>query len=84
MAKGKFEEELVLPYLPSKIVPPEFIRDVLNEADGEFPSADFELEVPHKWPLEEYKDKFEELEQLMIEILTWRKKWFGSQEKDKK
>ena len=84
MPKGKFEDELVLPYLPSKIVPPEFIRDILNEADAEFPTMDFELEVPHDWTLEEYKDKFEDLEEVIIEILTWRKKWFGGQEKDKK
>ena len=84
MAKGKFENQLVVPYLPNKIIPPEYIRDVLNEANDDFPSIDFEFQVPHKWPIEEYKERFEELEQLMMEILSWRTNWFGSQEKDKK
>jgi len=84
MTKGKFENQLVTPYMPSKIIPPEYIRDVLNEANQDFPSIDFDFEVPHKWPIEEYKTRFEELESQMLEILSWRTKWFGKEEKDKK
>jgi len=84
MNKGKFEEKIVDPYLPNKIIPPEYIRDVLNEANQDFPNIDFEFEVPHKWPVEEYKDRYEELERQMIEILSWRIRWFGRKETDKK
>ena len=84
MSKGKFEEKIVEPYLPSKIIPPEYIRDVLNEANQDFPAIDFEFEVPHKWPVEECKDRYEELERQMIEILSWRIRWFGRKETDKK
>ena len=41
MSKGKLEKTLVDPYLPSKIVPPDYIRDVLHEADKDFPSSRF-------------------------------------------
>ena len=84
MTKGKFEEQIVEPYLPNKIVPPEYIRDVLNEANQDFQSLDFEIDVPHKWAIQEYKDRFEELEREMIEVLSWRIRWFGNKETDKK
>jgi hypothetical protein len=84
LTKGKFEQKIVEPYLPNKIIPPEYIRDILNEADQDFPSIDFEIEVPHKWRTEEYKKKYEELESQMMEILSWRTRWFGKTEKDKK
>ena len=80
LIKGKFEKTLVDPYLPSKIVPPEYIRDVLNEANRDFPIVEFEFEVPHNFPLEEYKSKYEELEHQMLEILNWRFRWFGKPE----
>jgi len=82
MSKGKFEEQLVDPYLPNKIVPPEYIKDVIKEANQDFPTVDFNYELPHKWRTEEYRDKYEELERQMIEILAWRARWFG-QKKDK-
>lgn len=78
MAKGKLEKELVDPYLPNKIVPPEYIRDVLDEANKDFPAIEFEYEVPHKWPIEEYKERFEQLERQMLEILNWRIRWLGN------
>jgi hypothetical protein len=75
--KGKFEEQLVDPYLPNKIVPPEFIRDVIKEANQDFPTLDFDYDLPHKWRSEEYREKYEEIERQMIEILAWRARWFG-------
>ena len=75
--KGKLEKELVDPYLPNKIVPPEYIKDVLDEANRDFPLIEFEYEVPHNFPLEEYKSRYEELEHQMVEILSWRFRWFG-------
>jgi hypothetical protein len=80
MTKGKLENQLVDPYYPNKFVPPEFIRDILSEANQDFPMVDFEFEIPHKWPLEEYKEKYEELERQMIEIISWRARWFGKKE----
>lgn len=77
MNKGKLEKELVEPYLPNKTIPPEYIKDVLNEANNDFPLRDFDYEVPHKWTLEEYKDRYERLEQQMLEIISWRVRWFG-------
>jgi hypothetical protein len=77
MTKGKLEKDLVDPYLPSKIVPPDYIRDILHEAEKDFPSVDFEYEIPHKWRAEEYQTRYEELERLMLEILKWRQLWFG-------
>jgi hypothetical protein len=77
MTKGKLEKTLVDPYLPSKIVPPDYIRDVLHEADKDFPPVDFEYEIPHKWTAEEYRNQYEELERQMLEILKWRQLWFG-------
>lgn len=82
MTKGKFEEQLVDPYLPDKIVPPEYIRDVVKEANQDFPVVDFDYELPHKWRAEEYQSKYEELERQMIEILAWRARWLG-QKKEK-
>jgi hypothetical protein len=84
LIKGKFENQIVEPYLPNKIVPPEYIRDVLNEANQDFPALDFEIDVPHKWAIQEYKDRYEELERQMMEILSWRIRWFGNKETDKK
>jgi hypothetical protein len=84
MTKGKLEKELVEPYLPNKIVPPEYIRDVLDEANKDFPLTEFEYEVPHKWSIEEYRNRYEELERQMLEIISWRVRWFGSKETDKK
>ena len=75
--KGKLEKMLVDPYLPNKIVPPEYIKDVLDEANLDFPLIEFEYEIPHKFPLEEYKARYEELEHQMVEILSWRFRWFG-------
>jgi hypothetical protein len=46
MIKGKLEKTLVDPYLPNKIVPPEYIKDVLNEANRDFPLVEFEYEGP--------------------------------------
>jgi hypothetical protein len=83
MTNGKLEKELVEPYLPSKIVPPEYIRDVLHEANNDFPSIDFEYEIPHKWPVEEYKNRYEELERQMLEIINWRLRWFGKLDANK-
>ena len=80
MVKGKLEKTLVDPYLPSKIVPPEYIRDVLDEANKDFPIVEFEYEVPHNLPLEEYKNRYEEFEHQMLEILNWRFRWFGKPE----
>lgn len=77
MKKGKFEEILVDPYLPNKIVPPEYIRDVVKEANMDFPNLDFNYELPHKWSREEYEGKYEELERQVIEIIAWRARWFG-------
>jgi hypothetical protein len=77
LIKGKFEEVLVDPYLPNKIVPPEFIRDVVKEANNDFPTVDFDYELPHKWRSDEYQNKYEELERQMIAILAWRARWFG-------
>ncbi len=84
MIKGKLEKTLVDPYLPNKIVPPEYVRDVLNEANVDFPLIKFDYEIPHKWPIEEYKKRYEELEQQMLEIISWRIRWFGNKETDKK
>jgi hypothetical protein len=83
MSKGKLEKELVDPYLPDKIVPPEYIRDVLYEANRDFPLIEFEYEVPHKWPIDEYKQRYESLEQQMLEIISWRVRWFGKKETNK-
>lgn len=77
MKKGKLEEQLVEPYLPNKFVPPEFINDIIKEADKDFPSLDFDYELPHKWRTDEYKEKYEELESQLIEVLAWRARWFG-------
>jgi hypothetical protein len=80
MDKGKLEKILVDPYLPNKIVPPEYIRDVLDEANRDFPFLEFEYEVPHNFALEDYKSKYEELEHQMLEVLNWRFRWFGKPE----
>lgn len=77
MVKGRFEKELVDAYLPNKIVPPEYIRDVLAEANKAFPLIEFDYEIPHKWPIEEYKKRYEILERQMLEIINWRLLWFG-------
>jgi len=77
MTKGKLEQTIVDPYLPNKIVPPEYIRDVLHEANNDFPSIEFEYELPHKWVEGEYKNRYEELERQMLEVLNWRQRWFG-------
>ena len=77
MKKGKFEEQLVEPYLPNKIVPPEYIKDIIEEANKDFPTLDFDYELPHKWPTNEYQKKYEELEAQMIEVIAWRARWFG-------
>jgi hypothetical protein len=81
LKKGKFVEQLVEPYLPNKIVPPEFIKDVLEEANNDFPALDFDYELPHKWGNNEYQKKLEELESQMIEIIAWRARWFGQKTK---
>ena len=80
MIKGKLEKTLVEPYLPNKIVPPEYIKDVLDEANRDFPLIEFEYKIPHNFPLEEYKNGYEELEHQMLEILSWRFRWFGKPE----
>ena len=49
MNSGKFEKTLVQPYLPNKIVPPEYIRDVLDEANRDFPLVEFEYKIPHNF-----------------------------------
>ena len=63
--------------MPNKIVPPEYIRDILHEANNDFPSIEFEYELPHKWAEGEYKNRYEELERQMMEVLNWRQRWFG-------
>ena len=83
MIKGKFEKILVDAYLPNKIVPPEYIRDILNEAEMDFPTIEFEYEIPHKWRIEEYTNRYEQLERQMLEILSWRIRWFGKKEAPK-
>ena len=80
MEKGKFEKTLVDPYLPNKNVPPEYIRDVLEESNRDFPFIEFEYKVPHDFQLEEYRDRYEELEHQMLEILSWRFRWLGKPE----
>jgi hypothetical protein len=82
--KGKLEKMLVDPYLPNKIVPPEYIKDVLDEANLDFPLIEFEYEIPHKFSLEEYKTRYEELEHQMVEILSWRFRWFGKPKSSEK
>jgi hypothetical protein len=77
MKKGKLEEQLVDPYLPDKIVPPEYIRDVIKEANQDFPTLDLDIGLPHNWRSEDYQEKYEELERQMIEIFSWRGRWFG-------
>jgi hypothetical protein len=84
MIKGKLEKELVDAYLPNKIVPPEYIRIVLTEANKAFPLIEFDYEIPHKWPIEEFKTRYEILERQMLEILTWRINWFGQLGSQKK
>ena len=84
LIKGKLEKTLVDPYLPNKIVPPEYIRDVFDEANRDFPLIEFEFKIPHNLPLEEYKDRYEELEQQMLEISSWRFRWFGKPEPPEK
>ena len=63
--------------MPNKIVPPEFIRDVIEEANKDFPTLSFDYELPHKWRPSEYQEKYEELERQMIEIIAWKTRWFG-------
>ncbi len=84
MIKGKLEKDLVDDYLPNKNVPPEYIRDVLSEANKTFPLIEFEYEIPHNWPVEEYQNRYEALERQMLEILQWRLSWFGQLGADKK
>jgi len=84
LIKGKFEKDLVDAYLPNKIVPPEYIRDVLIEANKNFPLIEFEYEIPHNWPVEEYQNRYEALERQMLEIIQWRLRWFGQLGTDKK
>ena len=59
MNKGRLEKELVEPYVPNKIVPPEYIKDVLEEANKDFPLIDFEYNVPHTLTVEEYRNRWE-------------------------
>ena len=77
LKKGKLEEKIVEPYMPNKIVPPEFIRDTLEEANKDFPVLNFDYELPHKWRVDEYQEKYEELERQMIEVIAWKTRWFG-------
>ena len=77
LKKGKFEEQLVEPYKPNKIVPPEFIKDIIDEANADFPTLNFDYELPHKWRADEYQEKYEELERQMIEVIAWKSRWFG-------
>lgn len=77
LIKGKFEKELVDAYLPNKFIPPEYIRDILKEANKAFPLIEFDYEIPHKWPIEEYRSRYELLERQMLQILKWRINWFG-------
>ena len=46
--------------------------DLLEEANHDFPIIEFEYEVSHNLPLEEYKNRYEELEHQILEILNWR------------
>jgi hypothetical protein len=78
MTKGKFEKILVESYLPKKMVPPDYIRDILNEADNDFPLFDFEYSLPHVLTSDEYRQRYEDLEKHIIEVLEWRHVWFGN------
>jgi hypothetical protein len=49
----------------------------LAKANKNFPLIEFDYEIPHKWPLEEYKKRYEILERQMLEIIKWRLLWFG-------
>jgi len=44
-----------------KNVPPEYIKDILNQSNRAFSVVEFEYKVPHDFPLEEYKNRYEEL-----------------------
>jgi hypothetical protein len=55
----------------------------LHEANSDFPSIEFEYELPHKWLDEEYKIRYEELERQMMEVLNWRSRWFGKLDANK-
>ena len=77
MKKGKLEKDLVDAYLPNKVIPPEYIRDVLAEANKNFPLVEFDYELHHNWPIKEYKNRYENLERQMLEIIQWRLSWFG-------
>jgi hypothetical protein len=79
MKKGKFEKTLVESYLPKKLVPPDYIKDILNEADDDFPIFDFEYSLPHVLTSDEYRQRYEDLEKHMMEVLEWRQRWFGTQ-----
>jgi hypothetical protein len=78
MPKGKFEKILVESYLPKKMVPPDYIRDILREADEDFPIFDFEYSLPHVLTSDEYRNRYEDLEKHIIEIIEWRQRWFGN------
>jgi len=84
LKKGKLEKDLVDAYLPNKIIPPEYIRDVLVEAYKNFPLVEFDYELPHNWPIKEYKNRYENLERQMLEIIQWRLSWFGQLGAEKK
>jgi hypothetical protein len=79
--KGKFKEQIVEPYMPNKIAPPEFIKDIIEEANADFPTLHFDYELPHKWHADEYPKKYEDLERQMIEVLAWKTRWFGQKTK---
>ena len=50
---------------------------MIKEANKDFPILAFDYELPHKWRTDEYQKKYEELESQMIEVITWRARWFG-------
>jgi hypothetical protein len=81
---GKFYEKLLKPYLPNKMISPEHVRDVLNEADQDFPDVHFIYELPHKWTIDEYRERYEDLEHQIIEIVAWRIRWFGKKSTEQK
>jgi len=54
----------------------------LEKANKDFPNLDFNYELPHKWPNNEYREKNEELERQMVELIAWRSLWFGQKAKN--
>jgi hypothetical protein len=63
---------------------PEHARDVLNEVDQDFSDVHFIYELPHRWTIDEYSERYEDLEHQIIEIVAWRIRWFGKKNTESK